>query len=193
MKVIKILDMRFFGKDKYRAALFKCGKCHKNVERRLSCGVKQKTCGCTHSQLKHGFRNTRIYGTWRGIKKRCLVETDRGYKNYGGRGISICEEWKEFINFKDWALSNGYDDGLTIDRVDNNKGYYPENCRFITQGLNNLNRRTVKLTFEKAEEIRSAYKKGNITLKDLGNSYGVCFQSISLIVNNITWKTKIIK
>lgn len=111
---------------------------------------KQISCGCYNRerfikeqrQIKHGLRKHKLYGVWRSMKERCTLKTHAVYKDYGGRGIGICEEWKnDFKKFYDWAIQNGYNEGLTIDRIDNNKGYYPENCRWVTMKIQNTNKR----------------------------------------------------
>ena len=76
------------------------------------------------------------------MKRRCLNKNDARYKDYGGRGITVCKEWLEFLTFYNWASSAGYADGLSIDRIDNNKGYSPENCRWVTMSYQALNKRT---------------------------------------------------
>ena len=109
-----------------------------------------QSCGCLHKErleqarFKHGDYGTRLYATYHRMKNRCLNPNNKNYKYYGGKGVQICPKWKEnYLAFKKWALANGYKSGLTIDRIDNDGDYSPQNCQFITQSENS--KRSVKL------------------------------------------------
>jgi hypothetical protein len=88
-------------------------------------------------QKKHGWRHTRLYQTWCNMKRRCYAVNWHAYGRYGGRGIKVCDDWKRsFVKFRDWALQNGYEDNLTIDRINVDGDYHPDNCRFVTASDN---------------------------------------------------------
>jgi len=102
-----------------------------------------KSCGCFHKDTvsSHGFSAERIYSSWKGMIARCHNPIDPAFKNYGGRGIKVCPEWQNISAFREWAVNNGYDDALTIERVDVNGNYCPENCCFIPKSEQSKNRR----------------------------------------------------
>ena len=103
-----------------------------------------KTCGCSWSS--HNLTGTKLYEKWKSIKSRCFNQNHDRYKDYGGRGITVCEEWLNPENFVKWALENGYQEGLTIERVNVNGNYEPNNCIWITsqeQYYNKINTRKV--------------------------------------------------
>lgn len=105
----------------------------------LECGYR-----LTGLSIKtHGKSNTPLFGIWHGMITRCEDKTVKAYKDYGGRGISVCEEWRnDFQKFYDWAVNNGYQKGLQIDRINNDGNYEPSNCRFVTQVINANNKRS---------------------------------------------------
>ena len=108
---------------------------------------RKKSCGCLKHKrhdsyaVKHGLKNHPLYNIWRGIKKRCLCKTDIHYKWYGAKGISMYEPWvNDFKAFYDWAMSIGYQRGLSIDRIDTYGNYEPSNCRWATTKIQNNNK-----------------------------------------------------
>lgn len=108
---------------------------------------KIKSCGCLRDEqnltasLTHGRSKSSLYSSWHSMKQRCLNGNCRAYKHYGGRGIIIFEPWLEFAAFMEWALVNGYAEGLTIEREDVNGNYHPSNCKWITQAEQTKNKR----------------------------------------------------
>lgn len=130
---------------------------------------KTKSCGCRASKIKHGDWHTRLYGIWRGVKYRCCVPTCKFYKYYGARGIKMCDEWKnDYLAFKEWALANGYSDKLTIDRINPDGDYCPENCRwstYLTQENNRRNNHYVEyegMTYTVSQLARKVGIKGSL-------------------------------
>jgi hypothetical protein len=113
--------------------------------------VKGKTSGCIKCRPKpvgsftHGCEPLSLYQVWLGMRDRCRNPRSDSYERYGARGISVCPEWdSDFVPFRDWALAHGYRKGLTIDRVDNNSGYRPCNCRWATVAEQSINKRSTR-------------------------------------------------
>jgi hypothetical protein len=145
-----VLEFAFVRNRHY---YWKC-KCECGIEKNIvidsllsgktnSCGCyrKENMMGVKNRNYKHGEGSSRLYQVWMDMRIRCLNPNSIFYKRYGGRGIKICDEWENnFISFRKWAVVNGYDDKLEIDRINNNGDYCPENCRWISHKENTKNR-----------------------------------------------------
>jgi len=139
-KFNRLTAIRIVGKDKWRQMLWLC-KCDCGNEVIVDgYGLRNnrtKSCGCLQreaakkSQTTHGLRYTPLNAVWNSMKQRCGNPKNKNFNEYGARGIKVCEEWlQDFKLFYDWAINNGYKKSLTLERRNNNKGYYPENCRW---------------------------------------------------------------
>ena len=165
-KFNKLTAINFSSRDKFynQFWMFKCD-CGviKEISKAAVVSGHTTSCGCYSVSLEirkkrgqsiktHGMRNTRIYSIWKNILGRTRCMTNSSYIHYGGRGIKTCKKWYKFENFyKD--MENGYNDNLTIDRINNNKGYSKENCRWITMKKQNRNKRdTILFKGETAAE-----------------------------------------
>lgn len=124
-----------------------CGRFKRTTGNKLKGGIVQ-SCGCLIKEAnlkkitKHGKAGSQLYIVWSGMKQRCVNPKHIHYNIYGGRGITVCKEWSEdFGVFEAWAINSGWKPGLEIDRIDNEKGYFPENCRIVTHAENVRNKR----------------------------------------------------
>lgn len=148
-RFIEDLGMRYpteTSRQKYRYGLFECQYCKKEFE----CVVQNvrkgntKSCGCLQGQ-NHGLTYNKFYKTWHNMTYRCSNPKSKDYKDYGARGITVCEDWLDIRNFTEWCNSTYPKlEGYTLDRIDNDKGYSPENCRWADRTTQNTNQRMKK-------------------------------------------------
>ena len=183
MKKIDLIGQRFgrltviecCGRSKDGQKVYRC-KCDCGKEKEIRSGNLRSghslSCGCLCSEIlsernketaRHGGCGTRLYRIWLDMRQRCQSKKSISWHLYGGRGIKVCREWDEdFVSFRDWALSHGYNDDLQLDRIDNDGGYSPDNCRWSTIHEQGNNRRTcVYITIDK--ETKTLTEWCNIT------------------------------
>jgi len=172
-----------------------CGATTIAVLKRLRQG-DTKSCGCLAKEtsarngrncgpLTHGHSYHPLYNTWRGMIDRCTRPSTRWYCNYGGRGIGVCDEWRDAATFIEWAKSHGWEEGLQIDRIDNDGDYCPENCRFVTRKANLRNARHNRLvTFRNVTQPLAAWVEATginyITLRNRLNRGWTPEQALTL-------------
>lgn len=148
---------------------------------------KSTSCGCfrksetSQRRKTHGMSNSRLYRIWNAMKERCQCTTNAQYNDYGGRGIIVCAEWRDsFETFYDWAISNGYAEHLTIDRIDTNGNYCPDNCRWATPEMQNSNKRNNHIL---------TYNGKTQTIQRWSKETGIPFTTLLYRVNN-GWTVK---
>lgn len=172
--------------------------CHCGIEkeyrlRQIVNGLA-KSCGCRRAEAmranftKHGKSKHPIYKAWWGMKDRCYAKNNHHYKNWGARGIVMCDEWlNNFQAFYDWAIANNWNKGLELDRIDNDGNYEPSNCRWVTTKVNTRNRGSNKLDMEQALTIRKLFSTRAFTKQELANIYMVSYSTVQGIVQNQIW------
>lgn len=163
------------GGEKRYLCRCQCGT-EKILRRSSLVSGNSKSCGCFAKDVArqlcttHGGSGTRLYRIWAGIVQRCCNDTgDYEWEKYGGRGIRICDEWRQFSSFRDWALSSGYSDSLSIDRIDNNGDYSPDNCRWASIYEQNNNKRTSKFI---------SYSGETGTIREFADRYGLAYSCL---------------
>lgn len=144
-----------------------------------------RSCGCLKRELTsarltvHGGKGSHLYNVWKAMRRRCSDIKQKDYHNYGGRGISVCSEWNDdFSKFREWSLANGYNESLTIDRIDVNGNYEPSNCRWVTMKEQSNNRTTnviVQLNGEKH------------TIKEWSEITGISYQTLYMRLRTYGW------
>jgi len=161
-----IKEGKHIGTRRWYLCKCDCGVIKEIPLRSIQTGASS-SCGCYHSEImiKHGLTHSSLYNIRRSMIKRCYLINHKSYDYYGGRGIDVCKEWiTDFMAFYNWAIKSGYKKGLSIDRIDNNKGYYPENCRWadlITQANN------------RRDNVWYNYNGGRMTLAQICRSLGI--------------------
>lgn len=171
-------------KQTYWICRCECGKETITTSAHLKNG-HTKSCGCIQKEVvkkyftTHNMTNTKLYKVWRAIIDRTEYSSNKRYKNYGDRGIKMCKEWrKDFKNFYNWAINNGYKEGLTIDRINVNGDYEPNNCRWVT--------------WEEQENNRTnnhyiTYKVETHTMKQWSEILGIKYSTLSNRLNSYNW------
>ncbi|MGV4923838.1 hypothetical protein K2224_00580 [Streptomyces sp. BHT-5-2] len=164
LKVIKFLDRRQNNSGEWiQWVLVECS-CENRTRKELRLtslrSGNTRSCGCLARETTiarattHGDHKSRLYGVWASMKNRCKSTTHRSAHRYSLKGITVCEEWQEYLAFRDWALANDYMDGKELDRKDNNLGYSPDNCEWVTK-IENLDNRAKYLPEELEDWLRT--------------------------------------
>lgn len=144
--------------------------------------------GITDTYQTHGLSSHPLFHVWKNMRHRCLNPNNASYSRYGGRSISIYSEWKDDPQaFYDWAIQAGWQDGLQIDRIDNDGNYEPSNCRFVSQQENSQNTSRTKMTPEKVRLLRAMRECGGVTLDELTAMFGISKPTAYGICRGDSW------
>lgn len=144
--------------------------------------LAESRTGDNNANYKHGGKGTRLYNIWCGMKNRCYNKKDAHYPRWGGRGIIVCSEWLlAFDNFQKWAMHNGYADDLSIDRIDNDGNYCPDNCRWIPMSEQNNNQRSNRLI---------TYKGQTMNLKKWSDKLGINYGTLLSRLDESKWSVE---
>lgn len=159
----------------------------------LSCNLKTGntlSCGCRWADIvpkinkevntRHGDSNSKLHKTWVNMRYRCYNPNCKSYGNYGGRGITICEEWETYENFRDWSLANGFAEHLSIDRIDVDGNYEPSNCRWVSDKTQQNNKRTNR---------NLSYNGETHTLSEWAEITGIHWTTLKARID-LGWSTK---
>ena len=211
MKILKDLGRVSIptNKQKVHKVIAECPICKEGYETRLSSiknGSSTKCSSCRYKNVKtnykHGGVGTKLYNSWMAMRQRCYNKNTKSYQDYGAKGVKVCSEWKDsFKEFKKWAEKNGYKEGLTIDRINSNGNYTPDNCRWLTRKdnisrsakrINYGNHGAIKLSHKHIKEIHKLLDKGMMQSL-IAEKYNVSRALITLIkqerLNSIDGKT----
>jgi hypothetical protein len=184
-KYNKLTVLGYCGKDKFGKkkveCVCDCGNKYIGVLSAIKSG-NTKSCGCLHdlgNRKTHGMRKSKLYTTWANIKQRCTNEKKPDFIYYGGKGVKICSEWEnDFSSFYNWAISNGWKDGLQIDRINNEGNYCPENCQCIT----------AKENVAKQDKVIKIFENGRyVSLMDYCKIKGMNYGKISQRIRKLKW------
>ena len=180
----------YIAKSGWRERAVLC-QCDCGTVKRLRASVvssgNTKSCGCYRKEVSsakaktHGLSNSRIHRTWSLMKDRCERVGSKSYKNYGAKGIKVCDEWHDFAVFADWAFENGYDDTLTIDRIDSSKNYCPSNCRWVDRKVQNNNT---------SRNHRITYNGETKTMAQWSEITGISYAAIKSRLNKHGWSVE---
>lgn len=154
LTILEDLGMEFpseLSNQKKRFALFICPYCSNSFRSEVTSvkklrATKCKSCSIRISKTVHGDKGTKLHNCWLGLRDRCFNPNNISWSNYGKRGITVCPEWDTYLIFKEWALANGFQENLSIDRIDNNKGYSPDNCRWVDRCTQSQNTRLLSIS-----------------------------------------------